>query len=192
MLNISSFKKLISFFILQGPISVSEITLPAGSPGCHTANFQFQQEMSKPSWKEITEDGGVFLVIFNLKQDVDSFYSDGPKPIPAQMVKYVKYFEGEWFVGDRVDSIDMSTACSRGRSGDVNGEIHRMCILGMVLTYDEDTGFLIMSYEDWKANRYLYSVPLGELGALIARTEWPAKQIFQLDKVIGFLPCNVK
>lgn len=57
------------------------------------------------------------------------------------MVKYVKYFEGEWFVGDRVDSIDMSTACSRGGSGDVNGEIHRMCILGMVLTMMRTLGF---------------------------------------------------
>ena len=177
---------------LQGPISVSEITLPAGKPGCQTANFQFQQEIRKPSWSEIVLEGAVFLVIFNLKQDVVGTFN-GPMTISAQMEKYVKFFEGEWFVGDRVDSIDMSTACSRGGSSDVYDDIHKMCILGMVLTYDEDTGFLSMSSEDWSATKELYDiVPMDETDMLVARTEWPAKHILQLDEVIGYLPCNVK
>ena len=182
----------ISIFHLQGPISVSEITLPAGEPGCQTENFKFQQEISKPSWKAITQDEAVFLVIFNMKQDIVGTFN-GPMTISAQMRKFTKYFEGEWFVGDTPESIDMSTACSRGGSGNVNSEIHKMCILGLVLTYNPDTGFITMEHDDWSATRALYPhILMDESGMLVARAEWPAKHVFHLDKVIGYLPCNVK
>lgn len=168
------------------------MTLPAGKPGCQTANFQFQKKIGKPSWKAITEDEAVFLVIFNMKQDAVGTFN-GPMTIKAQMERYVKYFEGEWFVGETVDSIDMSTACSRGGSDDVNSDIHTMCILGMVLTYDPNSGFLTMSKEDLQATKESYkSIPMDESGMLVARVEWPANHIFKMDEVIGYLPCNVK
>ena len=177
---------------MQGPISVSEVTLPAGKPGCQTENFKFQQEIDKPSWKEITEDGAVFLVIFNMNQDMVGTFN-GPMTIPAQTEKYVKYFNGEWFVGDAVDRTDMTTACSRGGSGDVSGDTHLMCILGLVLTYDPYTGFITMTHQNYKDTRDLYpGIRMGDLNMLVARAEWPAKRIFHLDKVIGYLPCNVK
>lgn len=43
----------IYFFLLelQGPISVSEISLPAGQPGCQTENYQFQKKSGNPTWE---------------------------------------------------------------------------------------------------------------------------------------------
>ncbi|XP_078353422.1 uncharacterized protein LOC144638115 isoform X2 [Oculina patagonica] len=185
-------ERAIRVYMEEGPISVSEITLPAGKPGCQTENFKFQQGINKPSWKEITEDEAVFLVIFNMKQDIVGTFN-GPMTISAQMRKFAKYYEGEWFVGETAEKIDMSTACSRGGSGDVSGEIHKMCILGLVLTYDPDTGFITMSHDDWRASKDLYpGIHMDEIGMLVARAEWPAKRIFHLDEVIGYLPCNVK
>lgn len=56
------------FVDFQGPISVSDINLPAGSPGCQTDNFKYQQSAGKLSWKDMTEDGKVFLVIFDIRK----------------------------------------------------------------------------------------------------------------------------
>ncbi|KAJ7378668.1 hypothetical protein OS493_021971, partial [Desmophyllum pertusum] len=97
-----------------------------------------------------------------MKQDAVGTFN-GPMTIKAQMERYVKYFEGEWFVGETVDSIDMSTACSRGGSDDVSSDIHSMCILGMVLTYDPNSGFLTMRKEDLQATKESYkSIPMDE------------------------------
>ena len=73
------------FFVdCQGPISVSEINLPAGSPGCQTDNFKYQQSAGKLSWKDMTEDGKVFLVIFDMKEDLTGKFN-GARKIAAQM-----------------------------------------------------------------------------------------------------------
>ena len=127
-----------------------------------------------------------------MKQDIVGTFN-GPMTISAKMRKYAKYYEGEWFVGDTVDKIDMSTACSHGGSGDVSGDVHKMCILGLVLTYDPGTGFLTMEQNDYTASKDFYpGIKMDEVGMLLARAEWPAKRIFHLDEVIGYLPCNVK
>ena len=177
------------FIDFQGPISVSEITLPAGNPGCQTDNFKYQQSAGKLSWKDMTEDGKVFFVIFDMKEDLTGTFN-GARKITAQMEAYVKYFHGTWFTGSSYDDFDVSTACRKGE-----GRKRNICILGMVLTYDAESGFLIMTKDDLSLSKETYpdlAMDEDESDLLVAHAEWPESRVFEVDEVIGYLPCNVK
>ena len=178
------------FVDFQGPISVSEINLPAGSPGCQTDNFKYQQSAGKLSWKDMTEEGKVFLVIFDMKEDLTGSFN-GARKISAQMEAYVKYFHGTWFTGSSYDDFDVSTACRKGESGSKRN----ICILGMVLTYDPESGFLILTKDDLSLSKEAYpdlTMDEADSDLLVAHAEWPESRVFELDEVIGYLPCNVK
>ena len=108
--------------------------------------------------------------------------------ISPHMEKYARLYGGEWFVSDSRDQFNLVTGCKL-RSGQVN----KICILGMVLTYDPQTGFLTLESSDYKLSKQAFPKLGKDLqGALIAHVEWPSEHIFQLDKVVGYLPCNVK
>ncbi|KAL9951279.1 hypothetical protein ACROYT_G043917 [Oculina patagonica] len=186
-----SLEKAIRVYMEEGPISVSEITLPAGSPGCQTDNFKYQQSAGKVSWKAMTEEGKVFIVIFDMNEDLTGTFN-GARKITAQMEVYVKYFHGTWFTASSYDDFEVSTACRKGASG--NDDL-RICVLGMVLTYDPDSGFLSMTKDDWLISKETYptlTMEESESDVLMAHVEWPESRVFDLDEVIGYLPCNVK
>ena len=172
---------------LQGPISVSDITLPAGRPGCQTENYKFQEKSGKPTWEAITKDEATFLIIFNTRRELSGTFR-GPVKINPHMERYVKFFDNEWFFGDSHDQMDMTTACNRGSRKDF-----KVCILGLILTYSPQNGYLTLKKEDFEASNATFpGLTPDMIGSLIAHAEWPADHIFQMDTVIGYLPCNVK
>ena len=173
---------------MQGTISVSDITLPAGRPGCQSGNFQFQKKSGKPSYAAMTEDEVSVHVIFSLMISYSGTYRGSPVKILPIMERYVKYFRGEWFVGRSADKIDMYTACNLGQ-----GKNFKICILGMVLTYHEQNGFLTLAAEDFNVSKSTFpSLTEDLIDSLIAKVEWPTQHIFQMHTVVGYLPCNVK
>ena len=134
----------------------------------------------------MTEGEATFLVIFNIREELSGSFN-GPVKISPWAEKYVKFFKGEWLVGESDDQIDLSTACRRGNRTD------KICILGLVLTYDTKNGFLILAKEDLDISKMNFpSLTSHFVDSPIARVEWPSKSIFHLAKVIGYLPCNVK
>ena len=163
------------------------MTLPAGLPGCQTENYKFQEKAGKPSWDAIIKGGAYFLIIFNLREELSGSF-DGPVKISPHMEKYARFYGGEWFVSDNRDQFNLVTGCKLK-----SGQVNKICILGMVLTYDLQTGFLTLESSDYKLSKQSFP-KLGKdmQGALIAHVEWPSEHIFQLDKVVGYLPCNVK
>ena len=170
----------------KGPISVSEITLPAGKPGCQTANFKFQEKAGKPSWDAIRNDEILFVVHFSSSVDLSGSFK-GPVAITPRMERYVRYFDGEWFAGTNHDDIDMTTSCSYG------GENNKICILGLVLTYNPQNGYLSLAENDLEISKETFpDLPGDKVGAIFGHIEWPAEDIFQMGMVVGYLPCNVK
>lgn len=165
---------------------MSEITLRAGRPGCQTKNFKFQAKAGKPSWDAIIKDETIFLVIFSSSVDLIGSFK-GPVTIAPRMERYVRYFNGEWFAGTSHDDIDMTTSCSYG------GENYKICIMGLVLTYNPRNGYLSLTKEDLDISKEAFP-DLSEdyVGTIIAHTEWPAEDLFQMDTVVGYLPCNAK
>lgn len=117
---------------MQGPISATEISLLSGQPGCQTKNFHFQEQSSKPSWQAMTVHGKTFKVIFGHDKAIYGRYHGIERLLP-QTEKYVRFYRGRWFSGATAERIDMKSACNWGGSVSVEGEVRRICILGMVL-----------------------------------------------------------
>ena len=135
----------------------------------------------------MTEGGVTFLVIFNTRQELSGSFN-GPVKISPHTEKYMRFFKGEWLVGDSQEQIDLITGCSQG-----NGKNNKVCILGLLLTYNTQTGFLTLAKEDLSLSKVTFPrLNSRIIGSPIAHVEWPSEHIFQLAKVIGYLPCNVK
>ena len=135
----------------------------------------------------MTKDEATILVIFNTREDISGTFR-GPVVISPQMERFVKYFDGQWFTSKDPDNIDMLTACNLGVVED-----HEVCIFGMVLTYHEQNGYLTLSKKNFNLSKESFpSLKEEMMDALVAQGEWPAKNIFNLDTVVGYLPCNVK
>lgn len=183
----TSLERAVAVYMEEGPISVSDITLPAGRSGCQTENYKFQEKSGKPTWQAITEDEATILIIFNTRRELSGTFR-GPVKITPYMEKYVKCFDNQWFVGDSHDQMDMTTACDRGSRKDLE-----ICILGMVLTYSPQNGYLTLKRENFQTSNATFpGLKTDMIDSLIAHAEWPADHIFQMDTVIGYLPCNVK
>ena len=136
----------------------------------------------------MTEDEVSVHVIFSAIKEMRGKFRGAPVSISPYMERYMKYFEGEWFVGENADNIDMYTACKLGE-----GKDFKICILGMVLTYHPANGYLTLAAEDFSVSKESFpSLTEDMIDSLVARVEWPTENIFKLHSVIGFLPCNVK
>ena len=137
----------------------------------------------------MTEKGKVFLVIFDMNEDLTGTFN-GARKITAQMEVYVKHFHSTWFTGSSYDDFEVSTACRKGGNDDL-----QICVLGMVLTYDPESGFLSMTKDDLLLSKKSYpelTIDESESDVLMAHVEWPESRVFELDEVVGYLPCNVK
>ena len=128
------------------------------------------------------------MVIFNTRKELSGSFN-GPVKISPHTKKYARLYDGEWFVGESLDRMDLVTGCNEG-----SGKPNKICILGLVLTYSAHSGFLTLEKEDFNVSKKTFPISLTTdmIGSLIAHVEWPSDHIFQLEKVIGYLPCNVK
>ena len=135
----------------------------------------------------MTEDEVPIFVVFNLREELSGRFR-GPVKISSNMERYVKYFDGQWFIGENTDNIDLLTACGYGDVKDF-----KICILGMLLTYNPQNGYLTLLKEDFNVSKKSFPGLTEEMmNSLAAHVEWPTQNIFQLDTVVGYLPCNVK
>ena len=136
----------------------------------------------------MVENGATFLVIFDRNEDLLLGSFNGPVDLSRENEKYVRYFKGRWLVGDNGDGINYITGCNHGSL-----ENKTICILGMLLTYNEQSGFLTLTKEDLEVSKESFpKLTDNIIGTRIAHVEWPSDHIFQLETVVGYLPCNVK
>ncbi len=140
----------------------------------------------------MTEDGITFKVIFANDKAMYGKYH-GMERILPRMEKHVRFYRRRWFSGDSADQIDIKSACNWGGSENVESEVRRICILGMILRYDPATGFLILNQNDFELSKRTWpGLTVKNIDTVMARVEWPGRDIFKLDEVIGYVPCNVK
>ena len=89
------------------------------------------------------------------------------------MEKYARLYGGEWFVSDSRDQFNLVTGCKLK-----SGQVNKICILGMVLTYDPQTGFLTLESSDYKLSKQSFPKLGKDLqDALIAHVEWPSEHL---------------
>ena len=84
---------------------MSDMNLPAGSPGCQTQNYMYQVKAGRPTWKEMTAHETPFKTIFNMDEDlIGSYYSR--VEIPKDLECLVRFIDGEWVVSKNDDKFD--------------------------------------------------------------------------------------
>ena len=142
----------------------------------------------------MTHGGLPFVVIFDTNEDLVGKFN-GPTLIPARMERVVKFFRGKWFVGEDVNHMDFMSTCKAEVAKGEDGEEadHKICIMGLTLKYDPETGFLRLVQEDFENNKVNYgSLRHSDIGRLFAHVEWPESHVFLFKEIAGYLPCNVK
>ena len=123
-----------------------------------------------------------------MRKELSGTFINGPIKLSPHEEKYVRFYNREWFVGDRSDQLNLATGCNLG-----NGKVNKICIFGLLLTYNQQSGLLTLAKEDFNISKKTFSsLSKDMIGSLIARVEWPSDHIFQMKKVIGYLPCNVE
>lgn len=146
------------------------------------------------SWQAMTENK-VFRVVFDTQVYLSGMLPYGVRRlIKPQMAVYVRYLNGVWYTGRSEDDFEFSTACTIPGSGE---DDRRICVLGLFLTYDPESGFLSLMKDDLLQSNVLYPglamlMDKSDLSLLMAHLERPESRIFTQDEVIGYRPCNVK
>jgi hypothetical protein len=72
------------YFYYQGPISATEMSLPAGEGGCETLDLE--GSLAIPAWNDIFNKEQVFHIIF----DMDVELTTSRSKIPKSMSRLVK------------------------------------------------------------------------------------------------------
>lgn len=171
---------------------MSDMNLPAGSPGCQTQNYKYQVKAGRPTWKEMTAHETPFKTIFNMDEDLIGSYHSRVE-IPKDLECLVRFIDGEWIVSKNDDKFDFFSSCNRRGSSHIKSAQHYICIYGLLVKYDERMGALNLDSHGFNISKQTFPT-LGSnlIGDKLARVQWPSEHIFQMSEVVGYLPCNVK
>ena len=174
-------------------MSISDFLLPECTSSAQTEARDPTKRTIKPalSWQTITSGQKEFRVIFDMKKDFTGI--EGYK-IPRNMSRLVKYTDGKWLTGEEDGSLHLYNAFQNGGSGDTKKK--KMSILGLVLSYNQNTGGLELLAPDFKASKQFFPNLHGFLeGRTLARIDLKADDILALAnkrEATTNQPCNVK
>lgn len=186
------------YFYSKGQDSITDIQLPPCSTGTPAAGTETPRQADAavnrstlwlPSWKHITKDKATFRVILDMRNDLKGTkdFSD----IPRNMSRLVRYGEGKWFTAEKDGSFHLYNAFKNGNSGDPRQL--KISILGLVLSFNENTGGLSLLSRDIEASREFFpdlhdALAGRELGRAIADFSDSAVK----RETLTDSPCNVK
>ena len=116
--------------------------------------------------------------------------------IPRNMSRTVKYANGKWLTGEEDGSFHLYSAFDNGGSGDVKKR--KISILGLVLSYNQNTGGLELLPSDFKASNQffpnLHQFLSGRtLAKIVMEDDAAFKQAAKREsQTMVNPPCNVK
>ena len=174
-------------------MSISDFLLPECTSSDQTETRDLtKRTILKPalSWQTITSGQKEFRVIFDMKKDLTGI--EGYK-IPRNMSRLVKYANGKWLTGED-GSFHLYNAFQNGGSGVTKKK--KISILGLVLSYNQNTGGLELLAPDFKASKQFFPNLHGFLeGRTLARINLKSDDIAAVAnkrEATTNQPCNVK
>lgn len=102
-------------------------------------------------WQKITSGQREFRVIFDMKKDLIGIEDYN---ISRNMSRRVKFVVGKWLTAEDDGLFHLYNAFNNGDSGDVKKR--KMSILGLVLSFNQNTGGLELLPEDYKVSKEFY------------------------------------
>lgn len=189
----------------KGPNSITDIQLPPCNKDSQTKPGAAQPETTDQadeavkhkkvvglSWQHITKDKALFRVIFDMRNDLKGTkdFSD----IPRNMSRLVRYKDGKWFTAEKDGSFHLYNAFRNGKSGDP--QQHKISILGLVLSFNPNTGGLTLLSRDFEASRVFFpnlhdTLAGKELGRAVLDSSISESGASKRE-TLADPPCNVK
>ena len=114
--------------------------------------------------------------------------------IPRNMIRLVKYEKGKWLTSDKDGSFHLYNAFNNGNSD--NPRQHKMSIMGLVLSYNEQGESLELLQSDLESSKQsfpgLHKSLLGKtLASVVTKAQAKPKTGFKRATLVN-PPCNVK
>ena len=107
------------------------------------------------------------------------------------MSRLVRYDEGKWFTAEKDGSFHLYNAFKNGKTGDPRE--HKISILGLVLSFNENTGRLSLLSHDLEASREFFPDLHSELaGRELGRAVTDFSILADRRETLQDPPCNVK
>ena len=166
-----------SFF--KGAMSISDIELSECTPkkdqplndGSHNT---FWRSKDIPSWAKIVKHSKAFKVSFDMLDDLPNANREELN-ILRNMNRLVRYYKRKWYTSDRDGSFHLYDGFDNGKSG--NTSQRKISILGLVLTFREADGSLVLDESDFKASKKYFPTLSEELmGTELARVDMPSTE----------------
>lgn len=116
--------------------------------------------------------------------------------IPRDMTRPVKYTNGKWITGEEDGSFHLYNAFNNGGSGDTRK--HKISILGLILSYNQNSGGLELLPDDFAASKEffpnLHQFLAGRtLAKIVSEVEETSRQASKREgQTMEKEPCNVK
>ncbi|XP_035696659.1 uncharacterized protein LOC118430059 [Branchiostoma floridae] len=182
-----SLERAVTVYLEEGRILTSDFLLPAGEAGCETATLAYLQVSNNgvPTWKEMI-GGQEFTVIFDMPYDI-------PEIIEAQDVLQLKLIRHMWFSTRRGSVPHLYDGYENKGRKDAQGK--KVIVLGLVMTYNEETGVFTVTDDDFKAAAsILPDLPEWIKGRKIARAEYKKllNHLNQKTDTMGDVPCSIQ
>ncbi|XP_068740594.1 uncharacterized protein [Montipora capricornis] len=169
-----SLKRAIEVYMEEGPTSISDFSIPEckkEKPSGQKPNLPTEEENNKrsekpmPTWQSITSGHKEFRVIFDMKKDLTGIED---YTIPRNMNRLMRFVDGKWQTGEGDGTFHLYNAFNNGRSGEVKKR--KISVLGLVLSYNEDSGGLDLLTDDIKySKKFFPNLPKTLTGRTLAK-----------------------
>ncbi|XP_066274625.1 uncharacterized protein [Branchiostoma lanceolatum] len=183
-------KRAIAVYLEEGPLLSSDFQIPAGEPGCETAELVFLDDSinGAPSWQEMIS-GQEFKVVFDMPFNIARFLTASA----ALLVRFMSR-TNKWLTIREGHAPRQFDGHRNGNSGDVTQ--HKVSVGGLVMTYDEDTGMFTVTQEDFDASAAaILDLPSWINGMDVGRAEYKSlldHLSHQQSSSGGQMPCNLQ
>ncbi|KAJ7375171.1 hypothetical protein OS493_001909 [Desmophyllum pertusum] len=175
----TSLMRAIEIYMEEGAISISNIELNECTPQKDQPfkdgprNY-FWRSKDIPSWAAMVKRNKVFNVAFDMLEDLPHTLLEAFN-IGRGMNRLVRYYKKKWYTSDRDGSFHLYGGFDNGNSGNDSQRI--ISILGLVLTFREADGSLVLSENDFKASKKFFPTLTEEMkGTELARVNMPSEQ----------------
>ncbi|XP_035674669.1 uncharacterized protein LOC118414613 isoform X2 [Branchiostoma floridae] len=183
-------KRAIAVYLEEGPFLSSDFQIPAGEPGCETAELALLEEstVGAPSWQEMIS-GGEFKVVFSMPYSIPHFLD----PFATVHIKF-RSGSDNWLTIREGRTPKLFDGHRNGNSGDITR--HKVSVGGLVMTYSENNSIFTVTEEDYEASAAaILNLPAWISGMEVARAEYKSllEQLsHHSSSTGGQMPCNLQ
>ena len=123
------------------------------APSNNSDSEELLRVKAVPTWKSLTTTRMPFKVIVDMKEDLkDSQH--GRVVIPKNIKRRIRFLDNRWFTSDERKVLHLYNGFNNGGSGDPKNK--KISVLGLVLSFEEKTGRLVLTDSDFKASKKIF------------------------------------